>query len=163
NTGNVDSSMTLRRYANNNCTGGLSNVNGAFYWTDTTTVIFAPTAALAANTCYPISISTRAPDWAGNALAAPFTSTSVTANRTRPPPPLPGSVKGSLFSPGAAAAATGTSWTAGSGNVSANWETGTALGSAAPASGNVTINFSLPTNPTAGSHSLVFTRSGGGM
>lgn len=143
---------------------GPLTVSGTKSWFNSTTLIFTPYSALSGGACYRVWVTQTAggaADTAGNLLTGPNTATfTVGADMNISQTP---SGYGTVFYPGGSGTATGGGWTAGSGNVTAKWDDAgtTQIRSAAPASGAVTIPLVIPSNATAGNHTITFNRSGG--
>ncbi|HZS01483.1 MAG TPA: Ig-like domain-containing protein, partial [Chloroflexota bacterium] len=153
--------LSVVRCTNAPCTTTAA-VTGTATWNSPSQLLFTPSASLLAGSTYRVSVAGGAggaSDPAGNVLASTVTGYFTVIAGSSPTIAL----SSSLFYPGAAVTATGTSWTLGSGNVFARWDDGSTLGSAAPSGGAVTINFNLPAAASAGDHTLQFNRSGGGL
>jgi hypothetical protein len=145
------------------CSGSLgSAVTGSFTWNNASEFVFHPAADLTANTCFHLSIDTTATDVAGNAFGAGYAGSNfLVLNGT---PPTISLTSGAYYYPGATVTASGTGWSAGSGNVVPKWDDVTVLdasGAALTSNAFSGYTFSLPTSATSGNHSVSFVRSGG--
>src|SRR5207253_2132285 len=101
-----------------------ARVAGAFSWSAADELVFHPASALATATCYHVDIATSATDVSGNALAAWGGSDFLVLGGTPPSVTL---TSGSYVYPGGTVTASGSGWSAGTGNVVPHWDDGAVL------------------------------------